>query len=136
MPSTISSLTAARDKEGRMFKRRVVVTGVGLVSALGVGSDPTWQALLKGASGIGPITRFDTTNFPTTIAGEVKGFDPTLYVEKKEIKKMIFSSVINLPQKEGGRHPHSNNKHLLLLLLPLLGQQKRTYSWLRCCSTL
>src|SRR5262245_39846743 len=88
MPSTISSPTAARDKEGRMLKRRVVVTGVGLVSALGIGSDPTWQALLKGASGIWPITRFDTTNFPTTIAGEVKGFDPTLYVEKKEIKKM------------------------------------------------
>ena len=71
-----------------MLKRRVVVTGVGLVTALGVGSQPTWLALLEGASGIGPITRFDTTNFPTTIAGEVKGFDPTLFVEKKEIKKM------------------------------------------------
>jgi 3-oxoacyl-[acyl-carrier-protein] synthase II len=71
-----------------MLKRRVVVTGVGLVTALGVGSQQTWLALLKGESGIGPITRFDTTNFPTAIAGEVKGFDPSLFVEKKEIKKM------------------------------------------------
>jgi len=71
-----------------MLKRRVVVTGVGLVTALGVGSQQTWLALLKGESGIGPISRFDTTNFPTTIAGEVKGFDPALFVEKKEIKKM------------------------------------------------
>jgi 3-oxoacyl-[acyl-carrier-protein] synthase II len=65
-----------------------MVTGVGLVTALGVGSQQTWLALVKGESGIGPITRFDTTNFPTAIAGEVKGFDPTLFVEKKEIKKM------------------------------------------------
>jgi 3-oxoacyl-[acyl-carrier-protein] synthase II len=71
-----------------MLKRRVMVTGVGLVTALGVGSQQTWLALVKGESGIGPITRFDTTNFPTAIAGEVKGFDPTLFVEKKEIKKM------------------------------------------------
>jgi 3-oxoacyl-[acyl-carrier-protein] synthase II len=71
-----------------MLKRRVVVTGVGLVTALGVGSQQTWPALLKGESGIGPITRFDTTNFPTAIAAEVKGFDPSLFVEKKEIKKM------------------------------------------------
>src|SRR5262245_13706939 len=71
-----------------MLKRRVVVTGVGLVTALGVGSQQTWLDLLKGESGIGPITRFDTTNFPTAIAGEVKGFDPSLFVEKKDIKKM------------------------------------------------
>src|SRR4029434_1172951 len=88
MPLTRSRLTAARDKEGRMLRRRVVVTGVGLVTALGVGSQQTWLALLKGEAGIGPISRFDTTNFPTTIAGEVKGFDPALFVEKKEIKKM------------------------------------------------
>jgi len=71
-----------------MLKRRVVVTGVGLVTALGVGSQQTWLPLLKGESGIGPITRFDTTNFPTAIAGEVKAFDPSLFVEKKDIKKM------------------------------------------------
>ncbi len=68
--------------------RRVVATGVGLVSALGVGTDETWKNILAGKSGVGTITRFDTTGFASTIAGEVKGFDPLLYVEKKEVKKM------------------------------------------------
>jgi len=68
--------------------RRVVVTGVGLISALGIGTDKTWQGLLAGESGVGPITHFDTTGFAATIAAEVRGFDPHLYIEKKEIKKM------------------------------------------------
>lgn len=68
--------------------RRVVVTGVGLVSALGVGTDETWKNTLAGKSGVGTITHFDTTGFASTIAGEVRGFDPLLYVEKKEVKKM------------------------------------------------
>jgi 3-oxoacyl-[acyl-carrier-protein] synthase II len=68
--------------------RRVVVTGVGLVSAVGVGTEETWKGLLAGKSGAAPITHFDTTNFPVTFAAEVKGFDPLLYVEKKEVKKM------------------------------------------------
>ncbi len=68
-------------------RRRVVITGVGLVSPLGIGTGPTWEGLISGASGIGPITRFDTTDYPAKIAGEVKGFDPTDYVEKKEVKK-------------------------------------------------
>ena len=68
--------------------RRVVATGVGLVSALGVGTDETWKNILAGKSGVGNITHFDTTGFASTIAGEVKGFDPLLYVEKKEVKKM------------------------------------------------
>jgi 3-oxoacyl-[acyl-carrier-protein] synthase II len=68
-------------------RRRVVVTGVGLVSPLGVGTAANWQALLAGESGIGPITRFDATSYPTRIAGEVKGFDPLDYIEKKEVKK-------------------------------------------------
>jgi len=68
--------------------RRVVVTGVGLVSALGVGTEESWQNLLAGKSGAAPITHFDTTGFPVTFAAEVKGFDPLLYVEKKEVKKM------------------------------------------------
>ncbi len=68
--------------------RRVVVTGVGLVSAVGVGTEETWKNLLAGTSGAAPITHFDTTNFPVTFAAEVKGFDPLLYVEKKEVKKM------------------------------------------------
>ena len=68
--------------------RRVVVTGVGLVSALGVGTEQTWSNLLAGKSGIGPITHFDTTGFSTKFAGEVKGFDPLQFIEKKELKKM------------------------------------------------
>jgi len=68
--------------------RRVVVTGVGLVSAVGVGTEETWQSLLAGRSGVAPITHFDTTGFAATIAAEVKGFDPFQYVEKKEVKKM------------------------------------------------
>jgi 3-oxoacyl-[acyl-carrier-protein] synthase II len=69
-------------------KRRVVVTGVGLVTALGSGTRKTWESLLAGRSGAGPITRFDASQFPTRIAAEVKDFDPTLYVERKDLKKM------------------------------------------------
>jgi 3-oxoacyl-[acyl-carrier-protein] synthase II len=68
--------------------RRVVVTGVGLVSAVGVGTEETWKNLLAGKSGVGPITHFDTAGFPVTIAAEVKGFDPLQFIEKKELKKM------------------------------------------------
>ncbi|HSE64147.1 MAG TPA: beta-ketoacyl-ACP synthase II [Thermoanaerobaculia bacterium] len=68
--------------------RRVAVTGVGLVSPLGIGNDENWDALVAGRSGVGPITRFDASGFACRIAGEVKGFDPSLYIEKKEIKKM------------------------------------------------
>ena len=68
--------------------RRVVVTGVGLVCALGIGTDETWKNLLAGVSGIGPITHFDPANFDCKIAGEVKNFDPFQWIEKKELKKM------------------------------------------------
>jgi 3-oxoacyl-[acyl-carrier-protein] synthase II len=68
--------------------RRVAVTGVGLVSPLGIGNQENWDALVAGKSGVGPITRFDASGFACRIAGEVKGFDPSLYMEKKEIKKM------------------------------------------------
>lgn len=68
--------------------RRVVVTGVGLVSPLGVGTEETWKNLLAGRSGIGPITHFDASNHSTTFAAEVKNFDPLQFVEKKELKKM------------------------------------------------
>ncbi|HXV64764.1 MAG TPA: beta-ketoacyl-ACP synthase II [Vicinamibacteria bacterium] len=69
-------------------ERRVVVTGVGLVSALGIGTEETWRALLAGRSGIAPITRFDTSDFTVRIAGEVKGFDPLEFIDKKDVKKM------------------------------------------------
>ncbi len=68
--------------------RRVVVTGVGLVSPVGVGTEETWSNLLAGKSGVGTITRFDTTGFAARMAAEVKGFDPLPFVEKKEVKKM------------------------------------------------
>jgi 3-oxoacyl-[acyl-carrier-protein] synthase II len=68
--------------------RRVVVTGIGLVSPLGIGTEANWAALLAGRSGIGPITRFDAAQFSARIAGEVKGFDPLQFVDKKDVKKM------------------------------------------------
>jgi 3-oxoacyl-[acyl-carrier-protein] synthase II len=65
-----------------------VVTGVGMVSPLGIGTEQTWEALRLGKVGVGPITQFDAAAFSCRIAGEVKGFDPANYIEKKEIKKM------------------------------------------------
>jgi 3-oxoacyl-[acyl-carrier-protein] synthase II len=69
-------------------KRRVVVTGLGLITPLGTGLQKTWEALCKGASGVGRITAFDTSELPVQIAGEVKDFDPEDFIERKEIKKM------------------------------------------------
>jgi 3-oxoacyl-[acyl-carrier-protein] synthase II len=66
----------------------VVVTGVGLLSSVGIGTEATWQSVLAGKSGIERITAFDASNFSCQIAGEVHGFDPAQYIEKKEIKKM------------------------------------------------
>jgi 3-oxoacyl-[acyl-carrier-protein] synthase II len=70
------------------LSRRVVVTGVGLVSPVGIGTDATWLAIREGRNGIAPITHFDTEGFSCTIAGEVKNFDPVDYVDKKDVKKM------------------------------------------------
>ena len=65
-----------------------MVTGVGLVCALGIGTEETWKNLVAGQSGIGPITQFDTKDFDCKIAGEIKNFDPFQWIEKKELKKM------------------------------------------------
>ncbi|MCL4793418.1 MAG: beta-ketoacyl-ACP synthase II [Bryobacteraceae bacterium] len=70
------------------MSRRVVVTGVGLISALGLKAEETWVGLLAGKSGIGPITQFDASEFSTRIAAEVHGFDPLAFVDRKELKKM------------------------------------------------
>ncbi len=69
-------------------KRRVVVTGVGLVSGLGIGTEETWKGLLGGRSGAAPITLFDASRHATRFAVEVRGFDPLNWVEKKDVKKM------------------------------------------------
>ena len=67
--------------------RRVVVTGLGLISPLGIGTKATWEGLVAGRSGVGPITKFDVQDYPVRIAAEVEGFDPSLWFETKEIKK-------------------------------------------------
>ena len=71
-----------------MVSRRVVITGIGLVSSLGIGTGANWAALMSGTSGIARITKFDTEGFATQIAAEVKGFDPLQFVDKKDVKKM------------------------------------------------
>jgi 3-oxoacyl-[acyl-carrier-protein] synthase II len=71
-----------------MVSRRVVITGIGLVSSLGIGTSANWAALMSGTSGIARITKFDTEGFAAQIAAEVKGFDPLQFVDKKDVKKM------------------------------------------------
>ncbi len=70
------------------MKRRVVITGLGAITPIGNGVDAFWRALLEGRSGVGPITRFDASNFSTRIAGEVKDFEPTDFLDRKEAKRM------------------------------------------------
>ena len=70
-----------------MNKRRVVVTGLGLVTPVGIGVTDSWNNIVAGVSGISNITRFDATNFPSNLAGEVKNFEPTNYLNPKDAKK-------------------------------------------------
>ena len=70
------------------MNRRVVITGIGLVSALGLGTRETWTALLAGQSGVTRVTRFDITGYAAQIAAEVQDFDPLNWIDKKDIKKM------------------------------------------------
>ena len=65
-----------------------MLTGIGLVSPLGIGTEDNWRALTAGQSGVGPITHFDPTEYASRIAGEVKHFDPLRFVPKKDVKKM------------------------------------------------
>src|SRR5713226_1254716 len=69
-------------------RRRIAITGLGLVTPLGTGVEKNWQALTAGRSGIGLLSRFDAYDFPTRIAGEVKDFHHEEFIEKKELKKM------------------------------------------------
>jgi len=69
-------------------RRRVAVTGLGLVTPLGCGIEPNWAKLVAGRSGIGPITRFNASGLPARVAGEVRDFEPERYIERKDLKKM------------------------------------------------
>src|ERR1700719_5117806 len=72
----------------QILDRRVVVTGLGLVTPLATGVEKNWDALMAGRSGIAPITGFDVSDFPVKIAGEVKDFNPEDWIDKRDIKKM------------------------------------------------
>src|SRR3546814_500434 len=74
--------------ESAMSKRRVVITGLGILSPVGNGLAASWDGIVNGRSGIGPITHFDASAFATRISGEVKGFDPTEWIAPKDVKKM------------------------------------------------
>lgn len=74
------------------MKKRVVITGLGAITPVGIGTDAFWKSLLEGKSGIARITRFDPTDYATQIAGEVKAFDPVQYIDKKEAKRMDRST--------------------------------------------
>ncbi|MEO7431867.1 MAG: beta-ketoacyl-ACP synthase II [Dokdonella sp.] len=97
-----------------MSKRRVVVTGLGIISPVGNDVATAWSNIIAGHSGIGPITHFDASTFPTRIAGEVRDFDPAHYVAAKDVKKMdpfihygIAASVQAL--EDAGLHPHEHD---------------------------
>lgn len=83
------------------MNRRVVVTGAGLVSALGLDTESTWSGLLQGKSGVGPITHFDASEFSCRIAAEVKGFDPLNYLDTKNARKMDLFIVYAIAAAEG-----------------------------------
>ncbi|MZP29084.1 beta-ketoacyl-ACP synthase II [Heliobacterium undosum] len=70
------------------MSKRVVITGVGVVSPVGTGKEKFWSALTNGVSGIGPVTRFDASDLPTQVAGEVKDFEPTQFLDRKEARRM------------------------------------------------
>lgn len=69
-------------------ERRAVITGIGIVSPLGIGRAKNWEALLEGKSGISAISRFDASSYPTRIAGEVRDFDPLDFIDRREVRKM------------------------------------------------
>jgi 3-oxoacyl-[acyl-carrier-protein] synthase II len=89
----------------RNVDRRVVVTGVGLVTPLGTGVEKNWEALMAGRSGVGPITRFKVDDFASRIAGEVPDFDPLDWIEKKDVRKMdLFIQYAVATAEQAMRH--------------------------------
>ncbi|MCF6186032.1 MAG: beta-ketoacyl-ACP synthase II [Desulfobulbaceae bacterium] len=98
------------------MKRRVVITGVGLVTPLGTGTEKTWQGLVEGRSGIGPITRFDASAFAAQIAAEVTDFDPALWFEKKQARNLdhfvqYAIAAADMAWKESGLSINEENAH-------------------------
>jgi 3-oxoacyl-[acyl-carrier-protein] synthase II len=98
------------------MRRRVVVTGLGLVSPLGIGVQSNWEALCAGRSGIGPITKFDVSNFPTQIAGEIKDFRSEDFMDKQQIRRFdIFihyaMASARMAMDESGLKINSSNKN-------------------------
>ena len=91
-------------------KRHIVVTGIGLISPVGIGTEPTWQALLRGESGIAPITLFDAGGYPSTFAGEVKGFVPEDFVDRKDVKKRTHYIPARFLTKETETRCRSNSR--------------------------
>lgn len=97
-----------------MEKRRVVVTGVGMITPVGIGVDESWNSLLEGKSGIGPITQFDASTYSVKIAGEIPDFDPEKYIEYKEIKKMdrfihLAMGAATMAVEDSGLEIHEEN---------------------------
>lgn len=83
--------------------KRVVVTGLGAITPLGNTVEQFWQQILAGKSGIGPITKFDSSKFKTQFAGEVKDFNPETYLEKKEIKNTTFYAICHWLERSGDK---------------------------------
>ena len=81
------------------MKRRVVITGVGMITPVGLDTETSWEGLISGKSGIGPITQFDDKTIPTQIAGEIHGFEPEKYIESCEVALIIENETVreNLP---------------------------------------
>ena len=106
----------------RCVDRRVVVTGLGLVTPLGTGVEKNWEALMEGRSGIGRISRFDVSTFPCQIAGEVRDFNAEDWIEKKEIKKMdlfiqyAMGSAVQAMTQSGLKIDESNADHVGVII--------------------
>ncbi len=121
------------------MKRRVVITGLGIISPLGIGVKENWQSLIEGKSGIGPITKFDATQFASKIAGEVKSFHPEEYIDKKDLKKMdtfihFAIAAASMALKDSGLTiDGSNSENVGVIIgsgiggLPLLESQYQIY---------
>src|SRR5512132_4078265 len=114
--------------------RRVAVTGVGLVSPLGIGNEDNWNALVAGKSGVGPITRFDASGFACRIAGEVKGFDPSLSMEKMDTFIHYAMAAARFAMEDSGLPVGDDNRERIAVVigsgiggLPIIEETQKNY---------